>query len=342
MFNEILRIKPVMDDSAARQMEQGLSSRFARVASRFGQGLKSVIKGSFLGISLGLISKLLNPIEELEEKIKKLLGEGTDIREMADKFGTTPGQLRMLQDVSQTLGVTPDHFKDMLSKYAQAIEKGREELANPFTERSETTNALKQFIEEKDIVKSFTQFLTSLKAAGQGSGTTIDLGHGEKRTLTGMEARQRIEKDVFGEVQTGAARKLIEANIPEVAKTIREPGVDILNRAINKSASLADQQRALDVQNQTQDFIAATNKLNGKMIQDMAKGDQAELSRQTKQLESFEDLKKASLALDEVKGLMTEANNFISKGIGYLADLASFVGGLKQNRLLRGILGKGD
>lgn len=366
MFNEILRIKPVLDSGSAKQMENDLSSRFARVATRFGSGLKSVIKGSFLGISLGLISKLLNPIEALEDKIKALLAEGTDIRDLADRFNTSGGRLKQLEDVSKSLGVTPDQFKDMLLKYAQAVEKGREELNNPFIEPSASTVAVKQFVGEKDLVKGFSQFITSLQATGKGPGSDVALSDrarriindkalkgetlspaeredllakGEIRKRTGLETRQDFEKTIFGEVQTGAQRRLIEANIPAVANKIKEPSVDKLNEAVDKASKLADQKRALDVQNQTSDFIAATNKLNGKMIDDMAKADKLQLERETKQLDSFEDLKKASIAIEQVKGLFVEANTYVSKGVGYLSDLSSFIGSVKQSRVFKGMFG---
>lgn len=369
MFTEVLRIKPALDDASAKQMEQSLAARFARVASRFGEGLKSVIKGSFLGISLGLISRLLNPIEALEDKIKNLLGQGNDIRDLADRLKSTPGQVKQLEDVAQSLGVTPDQFKDMITKYAQAIEKGREELQNPFVEPSASTIAVRQFVGEKDLVKSFSDFLTSLKASGQGAGSDLPLSErakriyqdaamkgqqvdqavrqdlidkGEVRQRTGIETRQQFEKDIFGEAQSGAARRLIEANVPEVAQKIKEPSVDKLNEAVDKAAQLSDQKKALDVQNQTADFVSATNKLNGQMINQIAEADRLQLDRETKQLDSFQDLKKASIAIEEVKGLLIQGNTFVSKGIGYLADVSSFIGGLKQSRLMRGIFGKSD
>jgi hypothetical protein len=369
VFNEILRIKPVLDDASAKQMEQSLSSRFARVAGRFGQGLKSVIKGSFLGISLGLISRLLNPIEALEDKIKKLLGEGTDVRDLADRLGSSPGQVRQLQDVAQSLGVAPDQFKDLIVKYAEAIEKGREELANPFTEKSGSTLAVRNFVGEKDLAKSFQDFLTSLRASGQGTGSDLPLSDrakriytdaamkgqqvdqsvrqdllnkGEIRLRTGLETRQAFEKEVFGQALTGPGRRLVDANLEDQAKKIGEPTTETLTEKINKAAGLADQKRALDVQNQTADFINATNKLNGQMIQQIATADKIQLDRDTKQLDSFADLKKASIAIEDIKGFMIQANGLISRGIGSLADMATFVGGLKQSRIFRGIFGKGD
>lgn len=367
MFSEVLKIKPVLDTGTTAQMEQALSARFARVAQRFGSGLKSVIKGSFLGISLGLIAKLLNPIEALEDKIKKLMGEGTDIRDLADKLGTTPGQLKELQDVSHTLGVTPDQFKDMLTKYAAAIEKAREEVQNPFQEPSASTIAVKQFTGEKDIAKSFTDFLSSLQAVGKGPGTDIPLSDyakrrfneaavggakisesehqellakGQIRTRTGLDTRQAFEKEIFGEAQSGAARRLIEANVPEVAKGIKEPTVEKLNDAVNKAASLADQKRALDVQNETQDFLNATNKMNGKMVTDMATAERMQMDRETKQLESYDNLKKAAMAIDQVKVLLESGNQKINEGIGYLSDVANFVISLKNNRVFRNMLGR--
>lgn len=342
MFSEILKIKPVLDTSTASQMEQSLSARFARVAQRFGGGLRAVIKGSFLGISLGLISRLLNPIEALEEKIKKILGEGTDVKELADKFGSSPGQLKQLQDVAQSLGVNPDQFKDMLTKYADAVDKAREELANPFAERSESTTALKQFVGEKDAVKGFMNFLSSLKSAGEGPGSTLDLGHGEKRQLTGSETRERIEKDIFGSAQTGAAKRLIDANVPEVAKNINEPSVETLTEKLNKAAGLADQKRMLDVQNQTQDFVNATNKLNGKMVTDMADAERMQMDRDTKQLASYDDLRTAANGIEQVKGLLLGVSNVATKGLGYLGEVSTFISGLKNSRMFRGIFGKDD
>lgn len=366
MFSEVLKIKPVLDTATTKQMEQNLSSRFGRVAQRFGQGLKAVIKGSFIGISLGLISKLLNPIEALEDKIKKLLGEGTDIRELADRFNTDPGKLKQIQDVAQTMGVTPDQFKDMLTKYAEAIEKGREEVANPFQERSASTIALKQFLGEKDIGKSFTDFLTSLKSAGQGPGTDVALtenarskmaeaarqgrtlsdderkellSKGELRQRTGLETRAEFEKEIFGQQQFGAAKRFINTDLGKATKGM--PDAATLTARINKAASLDDRKRALDVKNGTEDFVNATNKLNGKMIQDMAASDRLEMDRDTKQLESYEDLRKAANGLEEIKGLLINVSNLATKGLGYLGEVSTFIQGMKQNRWFRNVFGGG-
>jgi len=363
LFTEILRIKPKLDPGSAKQMEQTLSDRFARVSRRFGQGLRSVIKGTVLGISLGLLTRLLNPLQAIEDKIKNLLGQGTDARELADRLGTDPGRLRQLQDVAGTLGVTPEAFKDMLMKYAGAVEKAREELQNPFEAPSQTTIAVREFAGEKDLVKGFTDFITSLKAVGQGEGDFVPLSDrakrifseaqmsgkqvsqkdrerlissGEIRSQSGTEARQAFEKQVFGEAQTGAARRLIESDLSRIRPDTR------LNNALQNTASLADQKRALDIAAQTQDFIKASENINSGVVTAMAKAEADASARETKQLESFADLRKAANGVEELKSIMVEVSNVAAKGLGYLGEFSVFIQSLKNSRVFRGMFGGRD
>lgn len=366
MFSETLRIKPVLDPGATKRMESTLSERFSRVSRKFAGGLKAAIKGSVLGISLALISKLLNPIEALEEKMKTLLGQGTDLRDLADQFNTTPGQIKRLQDVGQSLGVSPDQLKEMLSKFASAVEKARMELEDPTAQISASTNIVRNFAGEKDLAEGFFQFLQSLKAQGQGPGRDVFFGQKEQRkalererlgqTLpederqrliqerllkhqTGLEARQANEKEIFGAIQSGAARRLIEANFPEQFKKLNEPSTNKLNNSINKVAGLADQQNLLKVKNDTQNFLDSSQKLNSKMITDMAESERLKNERDVKLFDSFNDLKKASLAIEELKSGFQDVAVVINKGIGYLADLASFTKNMQGSGWWRRLFG---
>jgi hypothetical protein len=309
-------------------------------------------------MTLGLLAKLLNPLEALELKIKKLLGEGTDAADLAERFGSTGGKVRQLQDVAQSLGVTPDKFKDMLMKYAEAIEKGREEIANPFLEKSDATVALKEFLKEKDIVKSFTDFMLSLKSEGMGPGSDVALSDrakrmmsrgtpltpderddlltkGELRARTGLETRHGHEKTIFGEVQYGAARKLIEANIPGEAKNLHLPSEDILTQKVNKAANLQQKKQALDVTNSTQDFVNATTKLNGKMIQDMAKSDKVELDKQTEELDNYAMLKRSSTAIEEIKTGIEKLNKTILEMLAFFAPVDTSLKKISDARIMK-------
>lgn len=330
MFSELLRIKPVLDTATATQMEQSLSRRFARVAHRFRVGLQSVIKGTVLGISLGLLAKLLNPLNELEEKVKKLLGEGKDLTELADRFGTTPGELKRLQDVSRSIGVSPEHFQDMLTKYAEAVEKAREELKNtkPGAERSESTQIVREFVGEKDLARGFFQFIQSLKTVGFT---------GDK----GMQARLRAERGVFGSEQHGAARHFIEADFDREFKSLGGPDVATLNDAIIKSSYLEGVRRKLQVQGETRDFLATTRRLSEGLVKEMQMAENRRNDRETKQLESFKDLQRAAQGIEELKGLIQGLSTMLTKGLG---ELVLQLQKLSQSPLFKfgaGIFGKG-
>jgi len=342
VFSEILKIKPILDKAAAGAMELALNKRFQRVAKRFGSGLMSVLKGTVVGISLGLLNRLLNPIEALEDKIKSLLGQGTDIRDLAEEFNTSPGQIKRLQDVAQSIGVQPDQLKDMLKKYADAVENARQELADPFTKPSEQTQAVRNFVGEKDMAEGFFKFLQSLKAEGTGAGRVVPVGdpaHGLTRNLSGMESRQTFERAVFGEQLRGAQRRLVDADFVQQLAKLQEPSAAKLTAAINKSAQLAEEQRILQTRNENADFLAASGFLNRKMIQDMEMARAAEESKITKQLQSYDDLRKAADGIEKLKGLLVDLSGAVSKAVGYLGVIADWVNKAKESRMFRGLFG---
>jgi hypothetical protein len=364
MFTEILKVKPVLDTGSAKQMEASLSARFARVAQRFGTGLKHVIKGSILGISLGLLNKLLNPLEALEEKIKTLLGQGGDIRDLADRFGTTPGQLKRLQDVAGSLGVKPDELKDLLTKFADAVENARKELQDPFQERSAATRAVQNFVGEKDLAEGFLKFLGGLQATGKGPGRDLVFGEREQRralereltgqtlsdeerqklisqgllkTQSGLETRQAVEKEIFGQALFGGSKRLLEANFAEQAAKINEPSADELGRGVSKLAALEDQRNALEVQRQTKDLLTASSKITSDFVAAMEKSVALTEERETAQLDSFKDLEKARIALEQLKGGFQDVLILINKGVGYLGEVSNFILGVKGSPIFRGI-----
>jgi hypothetical protein len=368
MFNEVLRIKPVLDTGAAKAMELSLSQRFGRVAKRFGGGLKSVIKGSILGISLGLLTKLLDPLEAVTEKIKDIMGQGTDLADMADRFGASPGEVKQLQGVASVFGVKPDELKDMILKFADGIEKARAELQDPFLlEKSESTTALKSFVGEKNLVKSFEQFLSGLKAQGQGPGSDLFFGEKERtraaerlahgqtlspderadlikqgflRQRTGIETRQANERAVFGENQFGPARRLIEADLPATLKQLGGIDIDKFNAAAQKIEKLAEKQRILEFRGESKDFINASGKLNDGIIKDLEAAKQRDAQRVTDQLDSYKNMKRAADGVAEISGLLfTIRDKVLYPVLGYIKDIADVLVKIKGSRLWMQYLG---
>lgn len=339
MFTEVLRIKPKLDPGDSARMDSDLNRRFSNVARRFGQGLKAVIKGSFIGISLGLISRLLNPLQELEEKIKDLLGQGTDLQDQADKFGTTPGQLRRLQDVSSSLGVTPDQLKDLMNKFASAVEDATLELKDNPTQPLTGKNAVvKDFIGTKDLAEGFFTFIQNLKKVGEGPGKQIPTGIGTFRQQTGLETQQATERELFGEVQHGATRRLINGDLAAQLQKIGEPSAASLNKSAGNLIDRAAQQRILETIRLTKDFQQASAAIKPGTIALAEKNKTAEDSALTTKIGTdAQALLKAEQGVQEIKILLETISSQVTQGLGQLGEFVGQFRKLGSTRAFRGI-----
>ena len=365
MFTEVLRIKPVLDESTAKQMESSLSSRFARVAGRFGSGLKAVVKGSVLGISLALLSKILNPIQALDEKMKSLLGHGQEASDLAERFGTAPGKMRQIQDVAASFGIAPDQLKEVMSKFAESVEKAREEIANPFQEKSAATTIVGRFAQEKDLADAFKNFLVFLRETGKGAGTDQPLtAHaqrvvaeasmrgeslteeqrqaliksGELRRRTGAESQAEFEKQVLGAQQFGGVRKLIGADFTEQTKKIKEPSVDQLNQTIAKLSGLDAQKNILKVQSETKDFVEATRKINADMVASLVAAEARAEKESTDRLGSYENLKKGADAVADIQQGFSKMLDQVTFVLAELKKVTEFIPKISSSPMLKGIM----
>jgi hypothetical protein len=315
MFTEILRVKPVLDQQNAKQMENDLSKRFGRVANKFGKGLKNIVKGNILFMSLGLLSSLLNPLEKLQERIKGLLGQGSDLRDIADQFDTTPGQIKRLQDVAQNIGLNPDQLKDMMTRFAESLDRARQETkkGEPL---SESSRLVKDWMGEKDTAEAFFSFVQSLKAA-KGTG-----------------ARETAEREIFGGIQKGASRRFIDADFAEEFKKLGTPSVARTNRAVEKTAQLAEQDRRMTTQRETTSFVKEAENMTAKMITDMNRAAEREREREQAQMKAMDDLAKAKEGIDNLVAGFQTLSVQVTKGVGYLGDL---IGVIKNSRFVKGI-----
>lgn len=348
MFTEILRIKPVLDASAAKGMEKSLTSRFSSIAKKFGGGLKSALKGSLFGISLGFLNKILNPIEDLEKKIKGLLEQGTELRDLADEFGSNSGRVKQLQDVASSFGVTPEQLKGMLDKFSEAVNTARKEIEDPTATISDTTRAIAPFAQEKDKIQGFTKFLSSLRQTGKGAGQDVFFGEREQRRaaerqasgeklsdserqqlqqqglvkhLSGKDLRQSLEEKVFGSAQTGASARLISGNFGERLKQLNEPDVKTLNEKSNKLASLDDQKRFQETVNQTKDFLASSDKITPGVVKSITDAEAKQNAKDVSRIDDFESLRNAATSIEEIKGGLETVVTKATLVVGALADI---------------------
>jgi hypothetical protein len=341
MFTEILRIKPVLDTASATKMEASLGTRFRRIATTFRRGLSLAIKGSVIGLSLALLTRFLNPLEKIEEKIRKLLDDAKGEKDLADEYGTTPGKLRSLQNAAGTIGVTPETLKDLMNKYAKAIEKAREELRDPNSEISDSTRALKNYANDKDLAESFLQFLQNVKSAGQaqkGVGT-ISTREGV-RDRTPQETRESIEKAVFDEILKGQSKRLVDANYAQILNNPAATSTQ-LDKAYDNLTAREQQDRNNTINQETADLLRSSRQTTPGVIDAIAAKAQRDLDKQNLDYQNFQNLKKAQETVDTISIGIEAMQQLVLKIVTALTTLVEFATGLKQSRIFKGISGSG-
>lgn len=341
MFSEILKIIPILDPARTKQMEKSLSGRFLSISKKFGKALGAAVKGTIIGISLGLLSKLLNPIGELEDKIKSLLNQGQDLKDMADEFNTDAGALKRLQDVAATQGVSPEQLKDMLSKFQEAQQTAQEELRNPNNPQSASTVAIRDFANEKDTVRALIDFLNSLK---QVQGAKIIRG-GQEVQLNQQQTQEEIQKNVFGQRFFGAQKRLANANLDQVAKQLNEPSAQTWNPIVDKLANLDAQRRMMEVRSDNSAFITGANNINGATIKAMEERAKKEKMDEANKIAAYQNLAAAANGIQVLIDLLKPIQEGVLKIVGWLGNLVGVItkGDLKgsmMRSLLKPILGE--
>lgn len=317
MFTEILRIKPVIDTASATRMEVGLGQRFRRISANFKRGIGLAVKGSIVGLSLTLLTRFLNPLEKIEEKIRKLLDEAKGQGDLADELGTTPGKLRAVQNVAGSLGVTPDTLKDLLSKYAKAIEKAKDEIQNPSGEISDSTRALKNFANDKDVLESFFQFIQSLKGVS-------------------AVPRQAIEKAVFDETLKGQGKRLIDANYTHAL--LSPPATSAqLNSAYSNLQAREQQDRTATINRETLDLIRTSRNVTPGVIGAIQAKAQRDLDKESLDFKNFQNLKKAQETVDTIAIGVEAMQQAVLQLVTLLTTLVQYISGIKASRIIRGI-----
>lgn len=358
MIKEILNIIPQLDRKSLARMTRDLTKRFATVAQRFGKGLEKVMKGNLLFLSMGLLTQLLNPLEKVEERIKSLLGQGGDLRDMAERFNTTPAMLKRMESVAQVQGLDPSEFRDMLTRYADAIDAARKELADPTKERSAATLAVQDFVDEADQAQGFMQFMKRLAEVESGPGQDVFFGEREQRLAaereasgreltdierrrleaeglmgrqSGRDLRDEIETAIFGAKQYGAQRRFLGADMAAESARLGVPmlggaggsegNLDPLNATLHNLAGLDDILRAKQVANDLTDTIASAALVQEKAVNSIEAARVRQMDRDRSQLTNIESLQKANEGIDEIKRLMNDLSKHAVEAVGYLGTL---------------------
>ena len=294
MFSEILKIIPKLDDASLRRMENALSTRFARVAKKFGAGIANVFKGGgLLGVALGLIDKLLNPLKEVQEALDRTLKSSDDIATNANQFNTSSGKLFKLIQLAKSTGLDQDSLFTLMNKFQHSV---AEAAANP-----NAPSAVKNYVSEKDTAQGFFEFIQSLQK---------------------MEKNQQlmVQSAVFGEKQT---LKMADFLQTDFTKQFAAVGLDkhssqILSKNIEKLGGLNDMADALKARSETNDMLAKGGIINADMIKSRAAQEELALKRENARLKSYTDLQAISQTVDKIFILIEEGVAMIGKFINFI------------------------
>jgi len=285
-----------MDSSDLKKLEDQLQSRFTKISKKFGKGLMDVLKGGGIaGLALGLIDKLLNPLQAVQESIDRMLKTSDDLATQANQFNTSSGKLFKLVQIGKSAGLDQEGLFTLITKFQTAVAQAK---ADP---NDQSVSAVRNFTNEKDTVANFFNFIQQLQKMDRNS-------------------QLLVQQQIFGEKQIGKMSEFLNLDF---AKQFRATGLDkqsseTFTKSIDKMAKLSDLADILKVKNENKDIIDKSRVINESMIKQRAKSDALALEKENLQIKSYNDLAAIS---DTVSKIML----IVEQGVGLIGKLINMV-----------------
>lgn len=310
-----------MDSSDLKKLEDQLQSRFTKISKKFGKGLMDVLKGGGIaGLAIGLIDKLLNPLQAVQESIDRMLKTSDDLATQANQFNTQSGKLFKLVQIGKSAGLDQEGLFTLITKFQTAVAQAK---ADP---NDQSVSAVRNFTNEKDTAIGFFNFIQSLQKLDRNQ-------------------QLLVQQQVFGEKQIGKMSEFLNLDF---AKQFRATGLDkqsseTFTKSIDKMAKLSDLADILKVKNENKDIIDKSRVINESMIKQRAKSDALALEKENLQIKSYNDLaaisdtvSKIMLVVEQGVGLVGKLINMVTPFINQATD---FMAKFLKSPLMRGVRG---
>lgn len=321
MLSEILKVIPKIDPADAAKMASTLSKSTANVGKTFSRGLKASLSGGFAGWGTQLLNKILNPVEDIEKRMREIMHEGTSAVESAERFGTTAGELQRAKAGAAQLGVTPERFSQLLESYSKTIETARQELADPTATPSAGTLAVREFIGEENLLKSFQSFMQAQAAIASGPGRTASFGEdgAVKRHQSGKDSQAQIQQAVFGERLRGSSAQL--GSLGDTVGRLGGPSADSLTKALGNEAAGNQKVEAAAAMQDLKFIVDRQTAMNEKTFDLLIKRDEAEQKKELAQFQRFEVLASAAQDVQALKNAAERALEVGTEVVGLLGKV---------------------
>jgi len=331
-WSEIVKVKPQVDSSSLNSMERTLSTRFQRIAKKFGGGLMSAIKGGGLAaLAVSIVDKVLNPLQDVQSAIDKALGNADDLATFAQQFNTSAGSLARLQAFGQATGLDSEGVRMLLGKFQQAVAQAAADPSKP--------SAVSAFVGKKDTAEAFFEFVQSL----------------QKINKVNPNAANMVQQEVFGGRQILKASEFLNADFASLSARIGGPSAEALSEAANYLAFQNDERdlnrakRGLkDIQ--TKATMLAGKDGRGRAFELMELREQIDLNRENKRLGNFDSLARISMATDKMVKLLEDGYMKLAPALAtvlpvVIDKIGTAAKGIETSRAVRGMVsgkGKGE
>lgn len=312
MFKEILYIIPKLSASALNEMDRALSSRFAKVAKKFGKGLaSSLMGGGIAGAALGIIDKILNPLKETQEAIDRTLRSSDDAVTNAKQFNTTPGKLFRLQQIAKSTGLDEGSLDVLIQKFQASVAEAQ---ADP-----KKVTSVRNFVDQKDTATGFFEFIQALQKMEKGQQILV-------------------QQEVFGEKQILRMADFLQTDFAAQSKLIGGPTSEQLNPRLQKLGDLNDLKDVLEARRTLSDTMVKGKVINEGMIRAQDRAEKLTLERENKQIQSYQDLANISNAAEQITNLVKDGVLGLTGLVVKVTDLANNVKKLTESRAVKGIM----
>lgn len=323
MISETLKIKPELDKDGLAKMEKTLGERFKKLAKSFGKGLASAFKGGgIVGLALGLLDKLLNPLKEIQEAIDRTLQKAGGIATNAQQFGSTSGRLAKLQALGEAKGIDADSLYMLIGKFQSAVADAQ---ANP-----NQPSAVKNFVNDKDMVNAFFEFIQSLQRLDKNQ-------------------QIRAQEAVFGEKQVLKMASFLQADFSDLMKQVAPQDTNKLTARINKLDTLSNLADTLAARRSLQDLSTKGGVINESMVRAKDRAEGIALEKENKNIAAYENLAAISNTVAKIEGLAQQGlsllGDLVNKVTPTVNRIANSIDNLMKSPAARGIFkmfGKGE
>jgi hypothetical protein len=311
-----MQIIPKLSASELGTMEKKLNQRFKKVAKTFGKGLgASILGGGLVGAAMGVVDKILNPLQATQEAIDRSLKSADDVVTNARQFGSSPGELARLRAMGQAKGIDPSDLDVMLSKYQGAIADANKDPSK--------ASAVANYRDDKNIVTSFFQFMQNL-------GRMDD-----------MNARRSAQEEVFGEKQILKMADFLNQSSDEwfaLSRDLKNFDTDRLTQSLEKQGNLADYQDLLRAKRGLDDINAKGALISQGMITQQDARERIALGQENRNIGRYGSLNELAMAADRITNMLSTLLTDVAAAGVKLSHINDVMAKMPGTSLWKGIL----